>query len=107
MERISESEKKNVYLKIYRYEKEVLIAICDCDLMGKRFTEGKLHIEINQDFFGDKKASNREVGEALKSATIANFVGRQCVEYAIELGYVHKENTVVIDGVSCAQMVRI
>jgi hypothetical protein len=108
MESISvESEKKTVYLKIYRYGKEVLIAICDCDLMGKRFTEGKLHIEINQDFFGYEKASNREVEQALESATIANFVGRECVEHAIKLGYVHKESTIVIDGVSCAQMVRI
>ena len=107
MEKIAESENKNVYLKSYRYGKEVLIAICDCDLMGKRFTEGKLHVDINQDFFGDEKASNQEVEKALKSATIANFVGRQCVECAIELGYVHRENTIVIDGVSCAQMVRI
>jgi len=107
MEKISEMEQKNVYLKVYKYGKEVLIAICDCDLMGKRFTEGKLHIEINQDFFGDEKASNQEIEKALKSATIANFVGCQCIEYAIELGYVHRENTLVIDGVTCAQMVRV
>lgn len=100
-------EKKEMYLKIYRNERETLIAVCDCDLMGKRFTEDKLHIEINEDFFGDNKASIQDIELALKSATMANFVGCKCVQHAIELGYVDREHVLVIDGVFCAQMVRM
>jgi hypothetical protein len=103
----NDPEQKNLYLKIHKNEKEVLIAVCDCDLMGKRFVENRLHVEINSDFFGDVKASDQDMELALKSATIANFVGRKCVQRAIDLGYVNKKNILIIDGVYCAQMMRL
>jgi hypothetical protein len=103
----NDSEQKDLYLKIHKSNKEVLIAVCDCDLMGKRFTENRLHVEINREFFGDMMASDLDMEIALKSATIANFVGRRCVQHAIELGYVDEKNVLIIDGVFCAQMVRM
>jgi uncharacterized protein len=103
----NDSEQKDLYLKIHKSDKEVLIAVCDCDLMGKRFTENRLHVEINREFFGDMKASDLDMEIALKGATIANFVGRRCVQCAIELGYVDEKNVLIIDGVFCAQMVRM
>ena len=103
----NDSEQKDLYLKIHKSDKEVLIAVCDCDLMGKRFVENGLQIEINREFFGDMKASGLDMELALKSATIANFVGRKCVQHAIHLGYVDEKNVLIIDGVYCAQMVRM
>ena len=100
-----ESECGDVYLKTYRHGSEVLIAACDCDLMGKRFEEGKLHVEICSDFFGTDRASYQDLKKALSIATIANFVGKNAVDRAIELGYINGENVLVIDGIPCAQMV--
>jgi hypothetical protein len=100
-------EKKEMNLKVYRQGAEVLVAICDCGLLGKRFAEGRLHVEVDKDFFGEEKATPEEVETALKNATIANFVGCCAVEQAIRLGYVERENVLCIDGVLCAQMVRM
>ena len=47
----------------------------------------------------------RRLERSLSNATIANFVGQQAVNFAINLGYVDRENVLVIDGVPCAQMV--
>jgi hypothetical protein len=55
----------------------------------------------------DEKVSSEEVEAALRSATIANFVGCCAVEQAICLGYVERENVLCIDGILCAQMVRM
>jgi hypothetical protein len=100
-----ESQCGDVYLKTYRQGVAVLLAACDCDLMGKRFEEGKLHLEVCSDFFGTEMASCQDLEKALSRATIANFVGKTAVDKAIELGYINKENVLVIDGVPCAQMV--
>jgi uncharacterized protein len=94
-----------MYLKIHRSGREVIAAICDCDLMGRKFCEGPLRVEIHAGFFGEDKASAKEVEEALSKATIANLIGEQSVDQAIRLGYVSHENVLLIQGVPCAQMV--
>ncbi len=102
-----DSEIKEMYLKTYRKGAEVLIAVCDCDILGKKFAEGQLRIEVSPDFFGRELASSSEVEAALSGATIANLVGCRAVEHAIRLGYVERENVLSIGGVFCAQMVRM
>jgi hypothetical protein len=104
---MSDLEGKEMCLKVYRQGKEVLIAVCDCEILGKRFKEGKLQLEISTDFYGRELASAAEVEEALAEATMANFAGGRAVEHAIRLGYVEKENVLCIEGVFCAQMVRM
>lgn len=94
-----------LYLKSHRSGKEVLIAVCDCDLMGKKFVEGHLHVEILPDFFGEEKATAQDVEQALAASTMANLVGDIAVGHAIRLGYVDRENVLIINGVPCAQMV--
>jgi uncharacterized protein len=102
-----ETERKEMYLKSYQQGRETLIAVCDSDILGKRFAEGHLKIEVSPDFFGDEKASCSEVEAALAGATMANFVGCKTVEHAISLGYVEKDNVLSINGVLYAQMVRM
>ncbi len=102
---MSDNSEGEMYLKTHRSGKEVLIAVCDCEILGKRFEEGALHVEVCDDFFGNVKATPEEVERSLSKATIANFVGQKAVNFAIKLGYVDKENVLVIDGVPCAQMV--
>ena len=102
-----ECEIKELYLKAYRQGAEILIAVCDCDILGKRFVEGDLCLEVSCEFFGREPASVSEVEAALRGATMANFVGCRAVEHAIRLGYVEKENILSIDGVFYAQMVRM
>jgi hypothetical protein len=96
---------QQLYLKSHVSGKEVLIAVCDCDLMGKKFVEGHLHVEILSDFFGEEKATVKDVEQALGGATMANLIGEVAVGHAIRLGYVARENVLIIDGVPCAQMV--
>jgi uncharacterized protein len=94
-----------MYLKVHKADKDVLVAVCDCCLMDKKFTEGPLQIEICSDFFGLEKATHDEVKRALSKATLANFVGTCAVDWAIELGYVDRENVLVIGGVPTAQSI--
>ena len=102
-----ETERKEMYLKSHQHGAHTLIAVCDCDILGKKFAQGHLKIEVSPDFFGGEKASCTEVEAALTKATMANFVGCKTVEHAISLGYVEKDCVLSIDGVLYAQMVRM
>jgi len=92
-------------LKIYRVRGEILVAVCDSELVGKTFKEGDLKIEVKESFYGDKDVGEEEVKRALRMATIANITGRRAVELAIKLGIIDKENVLKIGDCWHAQMV--
>lgn len=94
-------------LKTYRVGRETLVAVCDHDILGQVFEEGKLHVEVDAAFFGQERASADAVKSALNLATIANFIGEASVRIAIELEYVDQANVLRISGIPCAQMVRM
>ena len=107
IEESGEEETARICLKAYRQGNETLVAVCDSEILGCEFREGDLHIEVRSDFYGEERASLTEVEEALRGATMANFVGCKAVRHAILLGYVDEENVLSIDGVLYAQMVRM
>ncbi|MEM2096676.1 MAG: DUF424 family protein [Methanothrix sp.] len=94
-------------LRTYTIGGEVLVAVCDSELLGQRFTENDLQLEVSVSFFGQELASAAMLERALEEATMANFVGERAVAWAIAFEYVDRENVLHIDGVPCAQMVRM
>jgi len=94
-----------MYLKSYSVNKEILVAVCDSELIGRTFREGDLHLSVNEDFFKGRPADEHEVKKALEEATIANLVGEQSVACGIDSGVVDEHCVITIDGIPHAQMV--
>jgi hypothetical protein len=95
----------SMYLKSYSVNKEILVAACDSELVGRTFCEGELHLYVNEDFFKGQPADEHEVKKALEEATIANLVGERSVTCGIDSGVVDENCVIIIDGVPHAQMV--
>ncbi len=95
----------NMYLKSYTVNKETIVAVCDSELLGRTFCQGELHLQVNEDFFKGLLASEHDVREALKSATIANLVGKRAVDCGIDTGIIDGDCVITIEGVPHAQMV--
>jgi hypothetical protein len=94
-----------MYLKSYSVNKEILVAVCDSELIGRTFREGELHLSVNEDFFKGSPADEYEVKKALEDATIANLVGEQAVACGIDSGIIDEHCVITIDGIPHAQMV--
>ena len=94
-----------MYLKSYSVNKEILVAVCDSELIGRTFREGEIHLSVNEDFFRGHPADEDEVKKALEDATIANLVGEQSVACGIDSGIVDEHCVITIDGIPHAQMV--
>lgn len=92
-------------LKSYGVNKEILVAVCDSELIGRTFREGELHLSVNEDFFKGQPADEHEVKKALEEATIANLVGERSVTCGIDSGVVDENCVIIIEGVPHAQMV--
>ena len=96
-----------VYLKIRNTGRETLVSICDKDILGKKFKEGKLKIHINENFYKGDLVPIAEAIKTLETATIANLVGRNTVSHAIKEGYVNEDSVIYIQGIPHVQIIKI
>ncbi|MDI9620142.1 MAG: DUF424 family protein [Candidatus Nezhaarchaeota archaeon] len=102
-------EKKDVevYVKVHHHGKDVVVAICDVNLIGKTFTDGPLRIEVSEEFYGGEKVNIQEAMNIAKKATIANFLGEEAVKHAIKRKLVHKDCVIEVASIPHAQLIKI
>ena len=96
-----------VYVNLKQIGRNVMLAICDCDLLGKTLRQGKIVFHIKDEFYNGGKLGVEEAVNMIRNSTIVNMVGKCCVEKAIEKGYVHPEAVLNIEGVPHAQIVKL
>ncbi len=94
-------------MKILNINGEVLLAAADSELINRNLREGKLHLEVKQEFYGEMKVSEETLVSSLSICTIANLVGERAVNAAIEANYIDRENVIRINGVPHAQLAKI
>jgi hypothetical protein len=94
--------------KIFQYEvEEYIVALCDKELIGKKFKDGNLRLFVNPRFYKGKGVTREKAIDELRKATIANIVGEKAVNLAIEAGLIKKENVIKIKNIPHAQFVTI
>lgn len=91
-------------MRIHRQGREVLVAVSDAGLVGREFREGKLRLQVTEDFYGTDEADAADVVMQLQACTIANLVGVDAITLAIRHGFVDPNNILDIAGVPHAQM---
>ena len=101
------SEQRKIYIKEYNYGSGLLVAVCDKELVGKRYEEGGLLLQITERFYKGEEATEREVVRSLKRATIANLVGKRAIKCALDNHFIEEINVIFVEGIPHAQMVKI
>lgn len=94
-----------MYLKIhesYRY----VVALCDKELMGKKFEEGKMQLEIKEYFFKGNELAKEEIIKKLKKMKLDdatfNIIGKKSVQSALEAEIITQDNIGTVQGVPFA-----
>ena len=88
-------------------EQGLLVTACDPDVLGETFEDGDLSLSVTEDFYGGESVDEAAVVDTLARATVANLVGRDVVELAIEAGYVDEANVLEVDSTLHAQFLRL
>jgi len=95
----------DIIIKAHKSYREV-VAICDANLLGKKFFEGERILDLTGQFFDGEKYSS---GEALEKITFYvredatfNIVGEESVALCLKLGIITKEGILRVDGVPFA-----
>jgi len=85
----------------------VLLAICDAEILGKTLREGKIVFQVKEEFYRGAKVSIEEAVAMIENSTIVNMIGKNVVKKAVEKGYVHPEAILNIEGVPHAQILKL
>ncbi len=77
--------------KSYRY----VVTICDSDLLGKKFEQGKFQLYIKENFYNGEETKEEKAIEIMKDmkkedATF-NIVGEKSVNTALKAGIINKQ----------------
>lgn len=96
-----------VYMHIMKVRGEVLVAICDEDLLGKTLTEGNIRLDINEKFYGGRLVPIEQCKEAIDNSTITNIIGKRIVDFAISNGLVHETCLLWVRGIPHAQIIKV
>jgi hypothetical protein len=96
-----------ISIKIYKQGNDMLIGACDEKLLGKKFSEGKFILDVCKEFYEGKKITKKILEKYLEMATIANLVGKETIQCAIDMGLVDPSCILKIGGIPHAQMVRM
>lgn len=83
-----------------------VIAICDSNLLGKTFEEGRRQIKINGHFFGGEEKTEKQVLELIEKGSAEdytfNIVGEESIKTALKSGIIKQEGITKIRGVPIA-----
>jgi hypothetical protein len=94
-------------MNLKRIGNNVLLAICDTEIIGKTLREGQIVFHVKEEFYKGTKVDVEEAVAMIENSNIVNMVGKNVVRKAIDEGYVHPEAVLNIGDVPHAQIVKI
>ena len=94
-----------MFIKIHKSLRTV-IAICDSELLGKKFEDKKRQLYLRENFYKDKEVNKEELLTIIKRQLIEdssfNIVGKESIQIALEAGIIKKEGVHKLKGIPFA-----
>ena len=88
-------------------EGKKIVAVCDSDIIGKKFEDGKIQLDLCSDFYKGIEKQEKELDEIIKTAYILNVVGASSIGWAIKKGLISDNGIIKVEGIPHAQIVMI
>jgi hypothetical protein len=100
-------KKYEISLKIHTRGREVVVAACDSNILGRTLKHHDIKFHISKEFYNDRKVDEKMFIKSLRIATIINLVGKKVVSIAIREGFVDENAVIEIAGIPHAQVVKL
>jgi uncharacterized protein len=83
-----------------------IVAICDKELLGKKFENEKFQLEVKENFYKGKEVNEKELVEIMRDWSMEdatfNIVGKKAVSIALKVGLINQEGIKEINGIPFA-----
>ncbi|BDQ30263.1 MAG: DUF424 domain-containing protein [Nitrosopumilus sp.] len=86
-------------VRVTEYQKNMMLNICDAELLGKKIIQDELNIHISESYYGQRFVEKDEAINLLKQSSIINMVGKETISLSINLGVGSENGVKTISGV--------
>ncbi len=83
-----------------------LLVVTDSELIGKCFNQGRLQLDLRQEFYKGTEASADQVRKLMERARHVHLTGKRAVKLGLELKIIDPERVLVVDNIPHAQSVK-
>jgi hypothetical protein len=91
-----------MFFKIHQSYRAV-VALCDKDIIGKRFEEGNMQLDLRENFYKGEHVTHEEAVRRIrfyiKEDATFNIVGTKSVKAAIAAGITSEEHVGRVSGI--------
>lgn len=92
-------------VKIHKRDDRTVVAVCDSDLIDRKFVEGERQLDLTGDFYRGEERDEKDVGDLIRNADIVNLVGKRAVSLGLQEEVITQDHVIVIAGIPHAQAV--
>ncbi len=86
----------------------IIVAICDTELLGKKFEEENFQLDIRENFYNGQEISEENllplIREYAKEDATFSIVGKESVHAALKTGIISKEGVKTIQNIPFAMI---
>lgn len=94
-----------IFVNVIKSYRDV-VAICDKELLGKKFEEGKFQLDVKENFYKGELVSEEEaikISESFsKEDSTFNIVGENSIKVALKTRMIEKEDVGEVEGIPFA-----
>lgn len=95
-------------VKIHQIDgKRILVAVCDKELLGKKFTGDGLQLDLSSQFYKGELMDENKLLPILRRAYSFNIVGQKITDIALKEQIISEKNIIKIQGIPHAQGVLV
>jgi uncharacterized protein len=94
-----------IFAKLHQSGKELLLAACDSDLIGKTIIlDNGAQVKLLKNFYLDKKVTEQELIQMAKNCTTANFFGQETINTLIKTKIINENSIMDLKGIPHSQL---
>ncbi len=83
------------------------LAVCDQELLGKKFEEGKLQLDLSSSYYKGELFNEEELLQFMKKAYLTHLVGKLCIAMMIKHQFLSAKDVKFISGIPHANVLQI
>ena len=92
-----------MFIKVHQSYRQI-VAICDSDIIGKKFEEDRLQLDLTKKFYHGEAKNKEEVKKIMMTARHLHLTGKGTVAIAAEMNLVNPKKIIFIDNIPHAEI---
>ncbi len=93
------------FIKIHKKLGREVIAVCDENILGKKFEDRDLFFDVSDDFYKGEKKTAEQIKDILIQADNINLIGKKIIAFALNIHIIENDNIIKIKGIPHAQSI--